>query len=286
MTEFWKSNPRKQCEFCKCWIADNKPSIEFHEKGKNHQENVKRRLAEVKKKAVEKRKQDELFSKEFAAMEAAALKAVQKDLQSNPNIVGANDLEVLVKDTARTSEKKASDVDTSQTWIVCQAPQGHTYYYNKITGESQWEKPDELDNNEKSFEEQQGSSTKDATLAKVEKKSKDDEDQRQQDQTEREKHPLLGGWTTINVAKESDEFSEKRRVEEAESSEKDSTTNQATEKTTDPEELTHTSRKRIANFKEKTVKSLQRSELSENVGFKKRKIKNNKNVRKRDDDDD
>lgn len=23
-TEFWKSNPRKQCDFCKCWIADNR----------------------------------------------------------------------------------------------------------------------------------------------------------------------------------------------------------------------------------------------------------------------
>ena len=23
--EYWKSQPRKLCEFCKCWITDNKP---------------------------------------------------------------------------------------------------------------------------------------------------------------------------------------------------------------------------------------------------------------------
>jgi len=24
-SEYWKSQPRKYCEFCKCWITDNKP---------------------------------------------------------------------------------------------------------------------------------------------------------------------------------------------------------------------------------------------------------------------
>jgi hypothetical protein len=25
MSEYWKSNPKKHCDFCKVWIADNKP---------------------------------------------------------------------------------------------------------------------------------------------------------------------------------------------------------------------------------------------------------------------
>lgn len=24
-TEYWKSNDKKYCDFCKCWITDNKP---------------------------------------------------------------------------------------------------------------------------------------------------------------------------------------------------------------------------------------------------------------------
>lgn len=52
-SEYWKSNPRKFCDFCKCWIAENKPSIEFHERGKRHKENVQKRLEEISKKGKE-----------------------------------------------------------------------------------------------------------------------------------------------------------------------------------------------------------------------------------------
>ncbi|MGH0149687.1 UNVERIFIED_CONTAM: hypothetical protein FKN15_025910, partial [Acipenser sinensis] len=45
-TEYWKSQPKKFCQYCKCWIADNKPSIEFHERGKNHKENVHAKISE------------------------------------------------------------------------------------------------------------------------------------------------------------------------------------------------------------------------------------------------
>ena len=52
-TEYWKSNPRKFCDYCKCWFADNRPSIEFHEVGKKHKENVAKRLQEIGKKGKE-----------------------------------------------------------------------------------------------------------------------------------------------------------------------------------------------------------------------------------------
>uniref|UniRef100_A0A3B5MU61 Matrin-type domain-containing protein n=1 Tax=Xiphophorus couchianus TaxID=32473 RepID=A0A3B5MU61_9TELE len=79
--DYWKSQPRKFCQYCKCWIADNKPSIEFHERGKNHKENVAAKISEIKKKSVEKAKKEERMSKEFAAMEEAALKAYEEDLK-------------------------------------------------------------------------------------------------------------------------------------------------------------------------------------------------------------
>ena len=54
---------------------------------------------------------------------------------------------------------------------------------------------------------------------------------------------------------------------------------------TNPELHSTESRKRTAVFKEKEVKSLGNTFLEENVGFKKRKIKNNRNARKRDKDE-
>ncbi|TMS11641.1 WW domain-binding protein 4 [Larimichthys crocea] len=81
MADYWKSQPRKFCQYCKCWIADNKPSVEFHERGKNHKENVAAKISEIKKKSVDKAKQEERQSKQFAAMEEAAMKAYEEDLK-------------------------------------------------------------------------------------------------------------------------------------------------------------------------------------------------------------
>jgi len=289
MTDFWKSNPKRQCEFCKCWIADNRASIEFHEKGKNHKENVKRRLAQVKKKAVEKRKADESFGKEFAAMEAAALKAVQKDLMTDPGIVGTSDLKMLVKDSNKTQDisVKADPVNSNTTWIACQAPQGYTYYYNQITGESQWEKPAELI--EKVKEErteidpknnQDHSTTQDPyrTDSNCKHLAKKDDS---------ENHPLLGGWTTVDRTSEESLFMVKEEDPQLRTivkKENEETANKEETPSTNPELHSTESRKRTAIFKEKEVKSLGNTFLEENVGFKKRKIKNNRNARKRDND--
>lgn len=36
MADYWKSNAKKFCEICKVWFADNKISIENHERGLKH----------------------------------------------------------------------------------------------------------------------------------------------------------------------------------------------------------------------------------------------------------
>ncbi|KAK2549713.1 WW domain-binding protein 4, partial [Acropora cervicornis] len=115
--EYWKSQPRKLCEFCKCWITDNKPSIEFHERGKKHKENVQRRIEEVinsvsrailspnipitviyilklltlcytqvQKKGREAVKVQKQLQNDLAAIEEAALKAYQKDMNIQPSV--------------------------------------------------------------------------------------------------------------------------------------------------------------------------------------------------------
>jgi WW domain-binding protein 4 len=47
MADYWKSNAKKYCEFCKVWIADNKASVNIHESGRKHKDAVKAKLFSV-----------------------------------------------------------------------------------------------------------------------------------------------------------------------------------------------------------------------------------------------
>lgn len=67
--DYWKSQGRKFCDFCKCWIADNKPSIDFHEGGKKHKENVSKRLKEIHKNSAKQAKQNKKIEGDIRKME-------------------------------------------------------------------------------------------------------------------------------------------------------------------------------------------------------------------------
>ena len=86
MADYWKSQPRKHCDLCKCWIADNKPSRDFHERGKRHQQAVKDKLTELKKKGVRDAKKQRETEGYLAEMERDALKKFKKDLADNPEL--------------------------------------------------------------------------------------------------------------------------------------------------------------------------------------------------------
>ncbi|BFZ14959.1 hypothetical protein BsWGS_17998 [Bradybaena similaris] len=86
MSEYWKSVPRKFCDFCKCWITDNKPSVEFHERGKRHKENVELKLTEIRKKSLETSLHANQVKSDMEKLEMAALEAFKKDLKDNPEL--------------------------------------------------------------------------------------------------------------------------------------------------------------------------------------------------------
>ncbi|XP_061081491.1 WW domain-binding protein 4 [Conger conger] len=137
MADYWKSQPKKFCQYCKCWIADNKPSVEFHERGKNHKENVAAKIAEIKKKSIDKAKQEDRMSKEFAAMEEAAMKAFQADLKR----LEAESATTEAQHAKPAPKAEAASSSATGAWLEGVSEEGHTYYYNTLTGESQWEKP-------------------------------------------------------------------------------------------------------------------------------------------------
>jgi len=143
MTEYWKSNTRKYCEYCKCWFADNRASIDFHEMGKNHKDNVQRKLAEIARQGKvdhENRLQANDF---FRQMEEAALSAYKNDISANPDMTGASfaqlakekNVDIVIKAEEEARKKAAAD------WLEALSTDGTPYYYHKDTKATRWDKP-------------------------------------------------------------------------------------------------------------------------------------------------
>ncbi|XP_038055560.1 WW domain-binding protein 4-like [Patiria miniata] len=196
MATYWKSQPKKHCDFCKCWIADNRASIDFHERGKRHKENVEKKLAELRKKGHEQYKIQQTLDSDLIKMETEALKAFKKDLENDPALAAQYKAQAAsaAASAAATAKKKeellnsarklhkqglvstkqagkttatsstsstapateasshtaestaattaAEGSKTTCVWLEGTSPEGHTYYWNTVTGESQWEKPE------------------------------------------------------------------------------------------------------------------------------------------------
>ncbi|KAJ8676718.1 hypothetical protein QAD02_012505 [Eretmocerus hayati] len=104
MADYWKSQDRKYCDFCKCWIADNKPSIQFHENGKRHKENVTKRVKEIHKNSVKQAKQQKKFENDIEKMEKAAMAAYLKDVEGNTRDLMAD--KIIHEKLNKTEEKK------------------------------------------------------------------------------------------------------------------------------------------------------------------------------------
>nr|XP_023027127.1 WW domain-binding protein 4 [Leptinotarsa decemlineata] len=139
MADYWKSQDRKYCDFCKCWIADNKPSVEFHEKGRRHQENVKKRLRNITKSSAKTQRESENVDKAIKKMEAAALAAYRKDFESN----SVTDLTSIAIKEKMKNESLTLSEDSKTVWHEAKSKEGNTYYWNTLTNESVWEPPKE-----------------------------------------------------------------------------------------------------------------------------------------------
>ncbi|XP_011144712.1 WW domain-binding protein 4 isoform X1 [Harpegnathos saltator] len=124
MADYWKSQNRKFCDFCKCWIADNKPSIDFHEGGRKHKENVSKRLKEIHKNSAKQAKQNKKFQDDIKKMENAAMAAYLKDVENNTRDMTA---ERIIKEKLNRVETK----ETPQNYMPSAAPETIPRFKNK-----------------------------------------------------------------------------------------------------------------------------------------------------------
>jgi len=283
MADYWKSNEKHYCDFCKCWTAKNKSSIDFHERGKNHQANVKKKLGEIKKNQIAKREKDEASKKIFEQMEKAALAAVQKDLNSGNESLGRSDMKNIAE--AHEDPNKKS-TDSTYPWKALIAPQGFTYYYNSLTGESTWQIPQVFKELKQKEMKQETDNENEATLKlneKIGQNNKASKDPYRKEQIaikeedeKRHVHPLLGGWSTVLQEEDDDEdLDETSKLRATAATEYlDQSENNAEDE----------ARKLGKKFKEKVMKVSILAADGEAESFKKRKSVK-RNVRRRDDDD-
>lgn len=147
MADYWKSQDRKFCEFCKCWIADNKPSIGFHEGGKRHKENVAKKLKEMTKKSNKDLKDKAKLKDDMKKMEEAALKAYMKDIEANPDYTSHQIKEKLkekgVELPAAVKPPEPPPIAPNKVWYEAKSEQGYTYFWHVETNVSIWEPPPE-----------------------------------------------------------------------------------------------------------------------------------------------
>ncbi|XP_046458330.1 WW domain-binding protein 4-like isoform X2 [Daphnia pulex] len=171
MTEYWKSLPKKYCDFCKCWITDNKASVQFHERGEGHKAQVARRLTELTRKGEIEYRQQQQVNTDLQRMEEAALRAYHKDLTSNPDL-SARSMASQHSHVAKVIEKAAANpkslmsgeaaalqaaanfvgcgpgpsmplLPAPKVWHEALSPEGYSYYWNVETNETCWEAPAE-----------------------------------------------------------------------------------------------------------------------------------------------
>uniref|UniRef100_U5EYC2 Putative precatalytic spliceosome n=1 Tax=Corethrella appendiculata TaxID=1370023 RepID=U5EYC2_9DIPT len=173
MADYWKSNEKKYCDFCKCWIANNKPSIQFHENGRRHQINVQKRLSEISRQSAKNAKIQQSVDEDMKRMNDGAMKAYLQDISSGTGDLTTRAISEQVKlrgpavdplmpiggwpsndedDNYHSKKLKVEVTATAPTeepvkeasmWCEAKSEDGHTYYWNVKTGESVWEEPKE-----------------------------------------------------------------------------------------------------------------------------------------------
>jgi len=210
MTEFWVSQKKHFCEYCKVWTGGHLWQIRKHEEGRMHQEKKELYLKNCRIREKDRQREKQDIKKQLAEIEKAAQAAVQRDEMREmeglvpeepsdapppsssrpPRVVGgggggfafgpgpmypedpvlsmdqqkaAIHMAVAAAQKRRADEEKAKiqakagpelpqaqpkapvPVAEGSPWLLCTDPNsGKTYFYNKVSKKSSWQRPAEL----------------------------------------------------------------------------------------------------------------------------------------------
>ncbi|KAL7677871.1 hypothetical protein ACOME3_004105 [Neoechinorhynchus agilis] len=141
MADYWKSNPRKYCEYCDCWFASNPISIRHHERGNRHKCNVNRKLEKLKQEAERGVYVNNMVQGVLSHIEKAALNKYKTDKKDDIFVASAYGREVKQRQNiVQSSEDKTSNHSSVLQWIESKTVDGKIYYHNPATREIIWKK--------------------------------------------------------------------------------------------------------------------------------------------------
>ncbi|CAI4220571.1 unnamed protein product, partial [Auanema sp. JU1783] len=145
-----------------CWFADNRASIDFHEKGERHKAAIARSLRENAKKQERDARDQASLNSTLAMMESGALASMKKDgKQATPSSYfdprNFKDVRSMAYElgnrqgpsmtSSEPEPTQLSDLGAydarfeGKVWVEAADEEGRKYYFHMNTGETTWTKP-------------------------------------------------------------------------------------------------------------------------------------------------
>ena len=139
MTDFFIKKQKKYwCEICRIFIEYNRITIEHHKNTSMHLDNMKRGTKYHKMKREYNNYVKDLREKQiFNSNDASSKKMYEK--QKNTQLFNQIKVEMMQK------ELKLQESGGEQWKVFYDKKYKHAFFFNFITGESQWEKPEDCE---------------------------------------------------------------------------------------------------------------------------------------------
>ncbi|KAF9144150.1 hypothetical protein BG015_000194 [Linnemannia schmuckeri] len=117
-SEYWKSNAKFFCRFCKIYITDNKSTRNIHDQGTKHKENVERFLREQNQRGRDREAESARMDKQMDAIEKAAMRQYQLDVEAGLVQPSASMKAAQSEAISSTAKPSAKDSEPTSTGLL------------------------------------------------------------------------------------------------------------------------------------------------------------------------